>query len=44
MNVTIHGQTRHYRTVTFDARQNAVLLIEQRLLPHKFKIVAMRDF
>lgn len=44
MNVTIHGQTRHYRTVTFDANKNAVLLIEQRLLPHEFKVVAMRDF
>ena len=44
MNVTIHGQTRHYRTVAFDAQQNAVLLIEQRLLPHKFKIIPTRDF
>lgn len=44
MNVTIRGQTRHYRTVTYDARHNTVLLIEQRLLPHEFKIVAMRDF
>src|SRR6185437_14532247 len=44
MNVSIRGQTRHYRTVTFDAKQNAVLLIEQRLLPHAFKIVPTRDF
>ena len=44
MNVTVCGQTRHYRTVTFDARRNAVLLIEQRLLPHLFKIVAMENF
>ena len=44
MNVKIRGQTRHYRTVTFDAKQNHVLLIEQRLLPHDFKIVATRDF
>jgi S-methyl-5-thioribose-1-phosphate isomerase len=44
MNVTIRGQTRHYRTVTFDTRHNAVVLIEQRLLPHEFKIVAMPDF
>ncbi|HXS67310.1 MAG TPA: S-methyl-5-thioribose-1-phosphate isomerase [Candidatus Polarisedimenticolia bacterium] len=40
----MRGQTRHYRTVTFDAKQNAVLLIEQRLLPHAFKIVPTRDF
>jgi S-methyl-5-thioribose-1-phosphate isomerase len=44
MNVTIRGQTRHYRTVAFDTQQNAVLLIEQRLLPHEFKIVPTRNF
>ena len=44
MNVTVRGQTRPYRTVTFDAKRNAVLLIEQRLLPHEFKIIAARDF
>src|ERR1022692_4745394 len=44
MNVTIHGRTRHYRTVTFDASRNAVQLIEQRLLPHEFKIVATKNF
>ena len=44
MNVTVGGRTRHYRTVTFDAGQNTVQLIEQRLLPHEFKIVATRDF
>ena len=42
MNVTVRGQTRHYRTVSFDAERNAVLLIEQRLLPHEFKIVETR--
>ena len=44
LNVTLHGRARHFRTVTFDARHNAVLLIEQRLLPHEFKVVAARDF
>ena len=44
MNVTLRGQTRHYRTVTFDVARNEVLLIEQRLLPHEFKIVPTRDF
>ena len=44
MNVTVRGRTRHYRTVTFDAVQNHVLLIEQRLLPHEFKIVATQDY
>jgi methylthioribose-1-phosphate isomerase len=44
MNVTVRGQSRHFRTVTFEARHNQVRLIEQRLLPHEFKIVATRDF
>jgi methylthioribose-1-phosphate isomerase len=44
MNVTVRGQTRHYRTVTFDRARNFVLLIEQRLLPHEFKIVATKTF
>ena len=44
MNVTIRGKTRHHRTVTFNTANNAVLLIEQRLLPHEFKIVATRNF
>ena len=44
MNVTVRGRTRHYRTVTFDRARNAVLLIEQRLLPHEFKIVATENF
>ena len=30
--------------MTFDARHNAVLLIEQRLLPHEFRVVPARDF
>ena len=38
------GRTCHYRTVTFDASRNSVMLIEQRLLPHQFKVVATRDF
>jgi S-methyl-5-thioribose-1-phosphate isomerase len=44
MNVTVDGRTRHYRTVSFDPEKNSVLLIEQRLLPHEFKIVPMPDF
>ena len=44
MNVTVRGQTRPYRTVTFDSQHNAVRLIEQRLLPHEFKIIETRDF
>jgi S-methyl-5-thioribose-1-phosphate isomerase len=44
MNVTINHRTRPYRTVTFDARRNEVLLIDQRLLPHQFKIAAQVDY
>src|SRR5260370_16938392 len=44
MNVTVGRRTQHYRTVTFDGARNTVLLIEQRLLPHKFQIVPARDF
>jgi methylthioribose-1-phosphate isomerase len=44
MNVTVRGRTQHYRTVTFDISRNEVRLIEQRLLPHEFKIISTRDF
>lgn len=44
MNVTVRGRTRHYRTVAFDPRTNTVLLIEQRLLPHEFRVVSVPDF
>ena len=44
MNVTLRGRTEHFRTVTFHAKNNSVLLIEQRLLPHKFKIIATKNF
>jgi methylthioribose-1-phosphate isomerase len=44
LNVTVHGRTRHFRTVTFDARRNAVQLIEQRLLPHRFQVVSALNF
>jgi S-methyl-5-thioribose-1-phosphate isomerase len=43
MNVISRGRTGHFRTVTFDVRTNSVRLIEQRLLPHQFKVVATRD-
>ena len=44
MNVTVRGRARQYRTVAFDAAKNSVLLIEQRLLPHQFKIIDTKDF
>ena len=44
MNVTVCGRAKYFRTVAFDRAGNAVLLIEQRLLPHEFKIVATKNF
>jgi methylthioribose-1-phosphate isomerase len=44
MNVKLQGLRAHYRTVAFDAAKNQVLLIEQRLLPHEFRVIATRDF
>jgi S-methyl-5-thioribose-1-phosphate isomerase len=44
MNISVQGRSRPYRTVTFDSAANSVLLIEQRLLPHQFEIVAMPDY
>ncbi len=44
MNVTLGDRTRHYRTVTFNRDKNTVDLIEQRLLPHQFRIVRVPDY
>jgi len=44
MNVTVRGRTQRFRTVTFDAVTNHVCLVEQRLLPHDFKIVTTKNF
>lgn len=44
MNVTLRGRKRHFRTVSFDSAANQVRLIEQRLLPHEFKVIATKDY
>ncbi len=44
MNVTIRGRSRHHRTVSFDAATNSVVLVEQRLLPHRFELVKTADY
>jgi methylthioribose-1-phosphate isomerase len=44
MQVTIRGRAKHFRTVEFDAPSNEVRLIEQRLLPHEFRVIGTRDF
>lgn len=40
----VRGRLRHFRTVDFDAADNAVVLIEQRLLPHLFQRVWMGNY
>jgi len=44
MIVRVGGRKRRYRTVTFDARSAQLRLIDQRLLPHRFKIITVSDF
>jgi S-methyl-5-thioribose-1-phosphate isomerase len=44
MIVTLHGRRQHFRSVTFATARNAVHLIDQRLLPHEFKVVALADY
>ena len=44
MRVKHQGTAKHYRTVWFDKSRNKVRLIEQRLLPHQFKIVSTVDY
>jgi S-methyl-5-thioribose-1-phosphate isomerase len=44
MNVRIGTLTQHFRTVTFSSETNRVALIEQRLLPDRFKVIETRDF
>jgi len=43
MRVKVNGRARPFRSVWFDAGRNEVALIEQRLLPHEFRIVATPD-
>lgn len=44
MHVEIRGRRRHFRTVEFDAPRNKVVLIDQRLLPHRFRRVHLADY
>lgn len=44
MKVTVNRTSRHYRTVWHEQSTNEVALIEQRLLPHEFRIVRTRSF
>lgn len=44
MNVIVRGRRQHHRTVTFRNDSNEVRLIDQRLLPHEFRLVTTRDY
>ena len=44
MHIRQRGRSVECRTVTYDPSRNTVHLIEQRLLPHQFKIVGLRDY
>lgn len=44
MNVRIRGRSKPFRTVDFDPKRNAVILVEQRLLPHRFEVVSTRSY
>src|SRR5436190_10976927 len=44
MHVHIGSRRKAFRTVSFDAERDEVILIEQRLLPHKFELFRSPDF
>jgi methylthioribose-1-phosphate isomerase len=44
MNVIVKGRSQRFRTVSFDAHTNEVCLIEQRLLPHTFRVVQTKTY
>lgn len=44
MHIRLRGRSVDVRTVTYTPARNTVHLIEQRLLPHQFKIVDLRDY
>jgi methylthioribose-1-phosphate isomerase len=44
MNVTVRQKSKQYRTVTYNRDRNEVVLIEQRLLPHRFKTIATKRY
>ncbi|RME95714.1 MAG: S-methyl-5-thioribose-1-phosphate isomerase [Verrucomicrobia bacterium] len=43
MHVQYRGRRCHFRTVDFDPARNAVVLIDQRLLPHRFRRIRIPD-
>src|ERR1051325_10983725 len=43
MKVRTGSKRKAFRTVSFDPNRNEVILIEQRLLPHKFELFRSKD-
>lgn len=44
MQVRVSGRKSNHRSVAYDGRTNRVRLIDQRLLPHRFKIISFRNY
>src|SRR5436190_23050583 len=44
MHVHIGSRRKAFRTVSFDAGRDEVVLVEQRLLPHNFELFRSRDY
>ena len=44
MQVRLGSKRKSLRTVSFDPERNEVVLIEQRLLPHKFELYRSRNY
>lgn len=44
MNVTLKGEKKHFRTVSFCPEKNRVILIDQRILPHTFSLVETENY
>lgn len=44
MQVLIGGKPKQFRSVSYDRGRNAVVLIDQRLLPHRFELVRTRSY
>ena len=44
MNVNCLEGSKHFHTVSFDSKENIVILINQKKLPHQFSLVKTTDF
>ena len=44
MNVNCLEGSKHFHTVSFNSKENIVILINQKKLPHQFSLVETTDF